>query len=783
MQKPNPSGARRVVSFEGLESRLVLSAPVPTGLDASLVAPRGVHVQWNDVVGETGYLVERRVDGTTEPWTAVGDPGADVTHFEQDGLTPGKTYLYRVRSRSESGNSEPSNVDFVTVPGEPTVPAAPHLEAFLAAAHAAKLEWTNVANETGYQIERRVDGSADPFAPIATRDADANSYVDDGLTAGKTYIYRVRAVNAAGNSAWSNNAAVVVPGDGVPDAPRELVAEVVQGTFVRLRWVDVSGEKGYRVERRLDAAGTEWVQIGNTAENVVTFADQNVEKGKRYAYRVRAFNDAGNSPYSNVAAVTVFGPEPGVPAAPRELNAELTDAGKVKLTWNDVDNEAGYKVERRVDGTDAWTQIGTTGANVLTFLDGNVDKGKTYIYRVRAFNDAGNSSYSNTDAVRIPGDPTTPLAPHLEVDLVGPRAAKLTWTDVTGESIYRIERRVDGSAEGFKEIRTVNAGVTTITDDGLEPGKTYLYRVRAANAAGNGPYSNVAAVRVPLAGLPTAPRELRATAVSPTRVDLKWADATLETGYRIERRLAGTDTWAKVGQAAANATSFSDTHALAGKTYQYRVRAFNDVGSSPWSNVAVATTPGDGATAPAAPRELTAELTDARRVRLHWADVAGEQGYKVERRVDGTDGWTQIGTTGENVTTFLDENVVAGKTYLYRVRAFNAAGNSDYSNVRAVSVPSVVTRPAAPRDLVAKAISPTRVDLKWIGVDGERGYRIERRLAGTDAWGKVAFVVADVTSYSDTTAEAGKTYQYRVRAAGETEPSAWSNVATATTPA
>src|SRR4051812_41489887 len=159
MQKPDPSRARRVVSFEGLESRFVLSAPVPTGLDASLVAPRGMHVQWNDVVGETGYLVERRVDGTTEPWTVVGDSGADVTQFEQDGLTPGKTYLYRVRSRSVSGNSEPSNVDSVNVPSEPTAPAAPHLEAMLTAPHAAKLEWTNVANETGYQIERRVDGS------------------------------------------------------------------------------------------------------------------------------------------------------------------------------------------------------------------------------------------------------------------------------------------------------------------------------------------------------------------------------------------------------------------------------------------------------------------------------------------------------------------------------------------------------------------------------------------------------------------------------------------------
>jgi fibronectin type 3 domain-containing protein len=544
----------------------------------------------------------------------------------------------------------------------------------------------------------------------------------------------------------------------------------------------VAGEKGYKVERRLDGSGSgEWVQIGNTAANVVSFADENVEAGNRYVYRVRAFNDAGNSPYSNTAAVTVFGPEPAVPAAPRELRAQLTDALRVKLTWNDVATETGYKIERRVDGTDAWTQIGTTGANVLTFVDEHVERGKAYVYRVRAFNDVGNSSYSNTAAVVVPGEPATPAAPHLEVGVVGPRAARLSWTNVANETGYRIERRLDGSPDGYKEIRTVGADVTTITDDGLEAGKTYLYRVRAFNAAGNSAYSNTAAAHLALAGLPTAPRELRAAAVSPTRVDLHWVDSSGETGYRIERRLDGTDAWVKIGNAPANATGFSDTQALAGKTYQYRVRAFNDVGNSAWSNVASARTPGETGV-PAAPRELDASLTDGGLVRLHWADVAGETGYKIERRLDGTDAWTQVGTTGANVTTFLDEHVDRGRTYVYRVRAFNAAGNSPYSNTDSVRT-GETTRPAAPRELVAKAVSATRVDLTWIGVTGETGYRIERRLAGTDTWEKIAFVAADVTGFSDTGVLGGHTYQYRVRAGGATESSLWSNTATATTPA
>jgi fibronectin type 3 domain-containing protein len=776
---PAPTGALRTV-IEQLEWRVVLSVAAPTGFDATLAAPRSAVVEWTDVDGETGYVIERRVDGTTEPWTRVGDTAANVTRFAQDGLAAGKTYLYRVRARQGDASSEPSNVDSVTTPAEPAVPAAPRLEFLLQGGGVVKLQWSNVANETGYTVERRVDGTTVPFQPIATLDADTTTVNDQGLQAGRTYLYRVRAFNAQGSSAFSNTAVVTLPGAGVPAAPRELVAEVVQGAFVRLRWVDVANEKGYKIERRLDGSGSgEWVQVGTTAENVVTFADQQVRAGRRYVYRVRAFNEAGNSAYSNTAAVTVPG-ETGAPAAPRELNAELAGELRVKITWNDVADEKGYKVERRLDGTDAWTQIGTTAPNVTTFVDERVDAGRTYIYRVRAFNEAGDSSYSNTDAVTLPAGPAVPLAPRLEVDLVAPRAARLRWTNVTNETGYRVERRVDGT-DAWQLIRTVGPDVTTITDGGLEVGKAYLYRVRAFNAAGNSPYSNVGVARVKRAGLPTAPRELRATAVSATKVELRWVDSSGEAGYRIERRVLGTDHYEKIGTAPANATTFTDPTVTAGTSYQYRVRAFNEVGNSPYSNVATVKA-GDEGTRPAVPR-LEAAPAGPRAAKLTWTDVAGEAVYRVERRVDGSaDGWRAVRTVNAGVTTITDDGLEAGKTYLYRVFAVNAAGDSPASNVAVVRTAGEVTRPAAPRDLRAEAASATRIVLHWVGVDGETGYRVERRVLGTDTWEKVGLVATDVTSFSDAAVVPGKAYQYRVRATGPGEPSEWSNVASATTP-
>lgn len=91
---------------------------------------------------------------------------------------------------------------------------------------------------------------------------------------------------------------------------------------------------------------------------------------------------------------------------------------------------------------------------------------------------------------------------------------------------------------------------------------------------------------------PAAPSNLRATAVSATRVDLTWTDtATHESGFQVERKTGASGTWAQVATPGANATSWSDTTVQASASYVYRVRAYNAAGVSAWSNEAGVTTP------------------------------------------------------------------------------------------------------------------------------------------------------------------------------------------------
>jgi hypothetical protein len=67
---------------------------------------------------------------------------------------------------------------------------------------------------------------------------------------------------------------------------------------------------------------------------------------------------------------------------------------------------------------------------------------------------------------------------------------------------------------------------------------------------------------------------------------------------------------------------------------------------------------------------------------LNWIDSAtSELGLSIERSVGTTGTFAELVTTGPNATAYTDSSVADGMSYCYRVRAFNASGYSDYSNV------------------------------------------------------------------------------------------------------
>jgi PKD repeat protein len=101
---------------------------------------------------------------------------------------------------------------------------------------------------------------------------------------------------------------------------------------------------------------------------------------------------------TSATTVTVMGP----PAAPADLTAASSYVARVTLRWNDTsDNEQSFKIERAPANTGAFTVIATVAANTVTYTDKGVKSGATYMYRVRAINNAGPSAYSNTASVKV----------------------------------------------------------------------------------------------------------------------------------------------------------------------------------------------------------------------------------------------------------------------------------------------------------------------------------------------------------------------------------------------
>jgi predicted phage tail protein len=141
----------------------------------------------------------------------------------------------------------------------------------------------------------------------------------------------------------------------------------------------------------------DFTEVGTVGANITQFSlSLSGNYGDKFCFRVYAFNAVGDSPDSNVACKTLPDapslPPVTLPSTPDNLHATHASAAVIRLAWDDVPDESQYLLERQINNTTEMQVM--LAADQTTFTDHDLEKSRTYCYRLAAVNRIGSSPFT-----------------------------------------------------------------------------------------------------------------------------------------------------------------------------------------------------------------------------------------------------------------------------------------------------------------------------------------------------------------------------------------------------
>uniref|UniRef100_A0A671UST8 Myomesin 1 n=1 Tax=Sparus aurata TaxID=8175 RepID=A0A671UST8_SPAAU len=466
-----------------------------------------------------------------------------------------------------------------------------------------------------------------------------------GLVEGRSYTFRVRAVNKSGMShpsrvsepvaamdpadrarmrgtsaPWTGQIIVTEeePAEGVvPGRPLELQVTEATKNYVVLSWKPPAG-KGlegvmYYVEKCVSDTDS-WQRV-NTEIPVKSprFALFDLAEGKSYSFRVRCCNSAGVGEPSDPTEATTVGDKLDIPSAPSKVVPTNNTDTSVVVSWEasrDAKELVGYYIEASMVDSNVWEPCNNKPVKGTRFFCHGLITGEKYVFRVRAVNAAGLSQFSpDSEPVEVKaaiggGIPHASPAPPYGISVLEcvRDSMVLGWkqpnfiggADITG---YFVDYRevIDGVPGKWHEanIRAVSERAYRVSD--LKENKKYQFQVRAANMAGVGipslPSDTFLCEEWTIA-VPGPPYDLQIREVRSDSLVLLWRPPVYQgrdpvNGFYIDIKEAEApeEAWRGVNTKATEKTYFKIKNLKEAETYVFRVRAQNKAGVGKTSDV------------------------------------------------------------------------------------------------------------------------------------------------------------------------------------------------------
>jgi len=357
---------------------------------------------------------------------------------------------------------------------------------------------------------------------------------------------------------------------------------------------------------------------------------------------------------------------PEVPVPTAKISG-VASSGKPKITWSAVEGAVKYEVYRATSKTGSYSRISTTTKTSLT--NTSAVAGKTYYYKVLAVDASGNeSAYSNIVSRTCDLAQPTNLK---TASVASSGKIKLTWDAVEGAAKYEVYRSKTGKDGSFSRISTTTK--TSLTNTSADAGVKYYYKVKAVHTNTNANSALSASVSR-VCDLPQ-PVVKTSNVASSGKIKLTWTKIEGAKSYKIYRATSKTGKYSLMK--TTTSISYTDTGAMAGKTYYYKVMAIHENSNANSAYSAIVSRLCD-----LARPTITVKRNDAGKPRISWEKVEGATKYEVWRATSKNGTYKRIATT-KNLYQ-VNKNAVAGTTYYYKVKAIhsNTNANSAFSVIK-----------------------------------------------------------------------------------------------------
>uniref|UniRef100_A0A8C0T5D3 Sidekick cell adhesion molecule 1 n=1 Tax=Canis lupus familiaris TaxID=9615 RepID=A0A8C0T5D3_CANLF len=696
------------------------------------------------------YIVE--LSENNSPWKVhLSNVGPEMTGITVRGLTPARTYQFRVCAVNQVGRGQYSaETSRLMLPEEP--PSAPpkNIVASGRTNQSIMVQWQPPPETEhngvlrGYILRYRLAGLPGEHQQRNITSPEVNYCLVTELIIWTQYEIQVAAYNGAGLGVFSR-AVTEYTLQGVPTAPPQNVQmEAVNSTTIQFLWNPppqqfINGiNQGYKL--------LAWPAEVPEATTVVTIAPDfhgvhhgyitNLKKFTAYFASVLCFTTPGDGPPSTPQLIWTHEDKPG--AVGHLSFTEILDTS-LKVSWQEPLEKNGIITGYQV----SWEVYGRNGSRLTHTLSNTTHEYKikglssltTYTIDVAAVTTAGAGlATSSTISSGVP--PELPGAPsNLVISNISPRSATLQfrpgYDGKTSISRWIVEGQVGaiGDEEEWVSLyeEENEPDAQTLEIPNLTPYTHYRFRMRQVNIVGSSPVSQSSRVIQTLQAPPdVAPTSVTVRTASETSLRLRWVplpDSQYNgnpesVGYRIKY-------WRPDLQAPSLTQVINDRlereFTIEGleewTEYELQMQAFNAIGAGPWS-VAVRGRTRESVPS-AAPENVSAEAVSSTQILLTWASVPEQDqnglilGYKVLFRAKDLDPEPRSHVVrGNHSQSALLAGLRKFVLYELQVLAFTRIGNGVPSS------PLILERtkddaPGPPVRLVFPEVRLTSVRIVW----------------------------------------------------------------------